>query len=1079
MSGSTIGGVVGAVIGFYFGNPQLGWMIGSAIGGYVDPEVIQGPRIKDAQTQTSNDGVPRPIVYGTAAIAGNVIARGELTHRTVTTSQGKGGPEVEEDHVYLTYAIRICEGPIAGIRRVWRDDKLVFDVSDMADRPELDGDDWQAFWDRWAAAMSNSFASKATFYLGDETQLPDPSLEAIYGVGETPAYRGTAYMVVTDDDLTERRGSIPQYRFEVVGEGADVTTVTQERVVAPLSRFRNAHWPLEDGEADYTYTGYRLTGSGDITDTFSAATIGAVQDHFAQWYDGINAPPTHYLGYSASGANDLGSHGYDQLVAQADVTDNESLILVYNQAEPEYYVAAAADSFCPVIPYPGANNASPMYADETGIVCYKEADANPSANPGTTFFNNCISDPDNGGYAPQIAGWYPLYIRVERRGITPAYGEPGDPCELKKRVLMPDTGSAMIDCDGQLSALAEYEEVSGTFLQLAETVLDTTSPPAQIVQYPLGPVLELTDPNAFVQAYWEAEYAAAVTAGTMPAGLTYGVDYPVETTTALTATTSERVITTGMVALSDIVLDIADRVGVSASKMDVTDLAGMEVRGYVLGRQMEAGAALRGLQQPFLFDMPEWDGKVRCIRRGGEIAAIIDDDDLIERMDEDEDTRAQSLEFPRKLHVAYPDPTKAYAVTKQTSERRSSQVKAESESGVELALPLFPDEAATICHRLHKIAWADAEGVSKFALPEEFSYLTPSDCVERNGKRLRIDTIETRDGQQVYEARFDRVSAYSGEVSGVNAPAPSRPVTNLRGPTRLEFLNIPPLRDSDDRIGYYVAVCGILDTWQGCLLQEEVSGTFATRAVIGEASVMGFTTTDLPDAQPWTYYEDATLTVQVHGGEPTSATFDQVLREANGFAIGNSDVWEICQFTTVTDNGGGSYTLSGLTRGRLDTTPEAWPADSRFVLLNAPVFIETTAAQIGQTITLRPASNGTVPANNYTEEHAFTVCNAQKEWAPILLETTRDASNNIEMRWVGRGRLGTNINAFHGQYFAGYRVTIQKGSAIENYYAPDSTFTYTADMQTADFGSATGTLTVSIYAMNRITGASEPLRGTV
>ena len=48
------------------------------------------------------------------------------------------------------------------------------------------------------------------FYLGDETQLPDAALQMIFGVDEVPAHRGSAYMVAIEDDLTDRRGSIPQ-----------------------------------------------------------------------------------------------------------------------------------------------------------------------------------------------------------------------------------------------------------------------------------------------------------------------------------------------------------------------------------------------------------------------------------------------------------------------------------------------------------------------------------------------------------------------------------------------------------------------------------------------------------------------------------------------------------------------------------------------------------------------------------------------------------------------------------------------------------------------------------------------------
>lgn len=78
---STIGGFAGAIVGSFFGMPQLGFMIGSAIGGYLDPQRIEGPRLKDASVQTSQDGVPIPFGYGVFPCAGNVIWRDKLVEQ--------------------------------------------------------------------------------------------------------------------------------------------------------------------------------------------------------------------------------------------------------------------------------------------------------------------------------------------------------------------------------------------------------------------------------------------------------------------------------------------------------------------------------------------------------------------------------------------------------------------------------------------------------------------------------------------------------------------------------------------------------------------------------------------------------------------------------------------------------------------------------------------------------------------------------------------------------------------------------------------------------------------------------------
>ena len=197
--------IVGALVGGFFGAPQLGFMLGSIIGNAVDPQVIKGPSIGDGQTQTSKEGVPCPIVYGTASMAG--------------TRQGKGGgPVTEEERIHLTYAIRICEGPMQAMLRVWEDEKLVYDI-----RPG----------GQVSPEENNKFAESFRLYLGGEDQNPDPELEVTYGVGDTPSYRGICYIVFPRKDVTDRRGSIPNYRFEMAAFAQVVSIpglVTKSRV---------------------------------------------------------------------------------------------------------------------------------------------------------------------------------------------------------------------------------------------------------------------------------------------------------------------------------------------------------------------------------------------------------------------------------------------------------------------------------------------------------------------------------------------------------------------------------------------------------------------------------------------------------------------------------------------------------------------------------------------------------------------------------------------------------------------------------------------------------------------------------
>lgn len=208
MSTRDILGIVGAGIGFVVSgfNPAgaaLGYSIGSAVGGIVDPVTIKAPGLSEAPAQTSNDGVPRPMVWGLhGGIHGNIIQKNPETQVTTKESQGKGGgPEVEETRRFRTFAIRVCEGPISEITRIWRNGTLVYDIRETPAIPE---------------AETQKFAEGLNIYLGTEDQLPDSELEAHWG-DDTPAYRGSCYVVFVNHDLTEVGGSIPQFSFEVNG----------------------------------------------------------------------------------------------------------------------------------------------------------------------------------------------------------------------------------------------------------------------------------------------------------------------------------------------------------------------------------------------------------------------------------------------------------------------------------------------------------------------------------------------------------------------------------------------------------------------------------------------------------------------------------------------------------------------------------------------------------------------------------------------------------------------------------------------------------------------------------------------
>ena len=211
-------GVVGGVIGYYVGGPEgarAGFLIGSTIGGVIDPQKIKGPRLSDLKIQNSSYAATEPIVYGGVRVAGNVVWSSDMVEHE-DESGGKGGPQVTNFTYSVSCAINICAGPATSIRRIWADSKLVYDATDTASAEAL--------------AASAAFDDYFVFYSGSGVQGPDPTMEAALGAGNVPAYRGSTYIVFTDVPLQDYGNRIPSFSFELSTEAQDEVCITPNPV---------------------------------------------------------------------------------------------------------------------------------------------------------------------------------------------------------------------------------------------------------------------------------------------------------------------------------------------------------------------------------------------------------------------------------------------------------------------------------------------------------------------------------------------------------------------------------------------------------------------------------------------------------------------------------------------------------------------------------------------------------------------------------------------------------------------------------------------------------------------------------
>ena len=233
VSAATIGGAVGSLAGATIDS----WLVASM----APTQKIAGQRLDTLQITASTEGAVIPRVYGRMRVGGNIIWATDFREETETTRHGGGGKgggggggtELTEYFYFASLAVALCEGSeanpsgtdlsggeigggggpagrgITGVGRIWADGKPM----------DLDGVTMRV-------------------HLGDEDQEPDPFIAAKMGAENTPAYRGTAYVVFEDLPLARFGNRLPQLSFEVfrpILDGASAESLVRAVTLIPAS----------------------------------------------------------------------------------------------------------------------------------------------------------------------------------------------------------------------------------------------------------------------------------------------------------------------------------------------------------------------------------------------------------------------------------------------------------------------------------------------------------------------------------------------------------------------------------------------------------------------------------------------------------------------------------------------------------------------------------------------------------------------------------------------------------------------------------------------------------------------------
>lgn len=1035
---------VGMAVGAYFGNPQLGFMIGSMVGNAVDPQTIKGPALGEGQNNSASEGGYRPIVLGKGAVGVCMIHEGPIKKRTIRTRQSKGGaPVTEEERAYRTMAFALGESayPDTGVvlLRLWIDNKLRYDVTPTSQ----------------IVAESAEFADEFTFYSGTDVQLPDPDLESFMGAGNVPSYRGgSPYIVLPDWDVTSSQGRAPMIKAELAS--AFVPEIAPEWVITGGSGDGYAFYRSPTGIDSYVIDpsgplasmGF-YTADSEILGVGVGPTAAISRDGSYTWEDhnfSMSGTISQYSAARQGGAWWTTSTGgfkgkrifngvlYETEIDATSIAEQVGVIYGHGPSYSLYKYDATGAVAQTANMYPDGARMQGLYSSDGTMVLLWTNDDN-LARLSTVSLDLAHTEVVYPGTGLSVAGvarlvsysvGLELWVLVD--GSRVYYGP--SLLSLTLSSFVPEHTVHCIDDDGE------------KFIMGAN--------------------------NRTVYYSEDGDTWSSATLGALPS------NRPV---ISIASTPKSSSVFGERIPLYTIASFIHDRVDIPAGKIDVTQLTDL-VEGVVFADGYTGADAMRAAMGWYQFDAGEFDAgsgyRINYIKRGGAAEATLTDSDVVEGPEEWE--REDSYERPRVLHIAYQNPVADYGAPVIPIKRTSHDVKVVGERSV--AIPFVTSDQDEVARRgdvALTVIYTEIAGTVEVILPISWLALAPTNTIgyslRARVRRLRMtDWRFSPDGTIKTEWIADRQSAFTSQLTALPAVPTTPPPPSIVGATVSAVLDIPALVDGLDTLHLYAAATGQTEGWWGSVHQRRLpwDTDYTTAATFTRpATIIGQLEAAITDASE--HFTDTTNVVSVslyQDDELQTFTQQQFLSENGAFALSWMDGavrrWEIMQYRDAVKAGDQTWELTTLLRGRLNTQTAAHQPGALLVVLDSGIkAMAMQTAWIGEDITHRAVSNGQSPdqATPYTQEYTGQ---SQREWPVASIEAALDG-DVLDVSYVPRHRFGTDDHPVRSVNWDGYRVSASDGVNTE---AVDTL----ADFHTFDVTGWATPITVSVSQLNRFTG---------
>jgi hypothetical protein len=1104
LGGAAAGALIGTAIpgvGWVLG-AQIGFVAGSVIGAALFPQKGPKPQKEDLTIQAASYGTPISILAGCDRTAGTMIwVKGNEIDRRKVEQGGKGfmGGGVTTYQYFASFAVLIGEGPIDGVRRIWADTKLIYNKSGAS------LDSILASGGQTVTHISGIDGDQRV-YLGTETQLPDPAIQADKGADNVSAYRGLAYIVFDELPLADFANRIPNISVEYVKDGTLV-----------YRSFEYSSSPASIGVFNAlsvdTYFGpylYGATNAGDWVVKFDTTTreiVAAVQPGVS--LTGAAPVSDEFGNIYVPGGVGVGVCFYRldaitlQVTGSAPIVSSAGLAHLtyrtFKSGAERYIVGASVSGHVGIYDAAALTEVADVLSAGVGEIVDIDEDGNiygPWNNSSTSKLKK---------FAVVETGVGPLYKAVEQTAefdLTAVHGGSlqmvhyyadegvvltfGDGVCAK---IDPGDGTviASVNVGGNYGATGGYEEWrrgptngkmwfnggSNTYKELDVPSMTVTRTLSQALWATGTRSLNCYDPWSDSLFVHLAGGSADLQQNFLPRIDPLDVDR------------------------ADVITQYSELAGLTASQINVS-LVTDTIQGNTIRRQPTARDALEPILQSGFLDAVDVDAKVKFVPRGQSVTLTVTEDDLGaalwgENSDIDKliQTIPQELNRPERVLIRYSDRENQYDSGAQAAKRSREIINSRDQMTFDTSEVMSKDTAMRLAERLLYSLWAETP--VKFSLPPKYRKLIPTDVITITvgsvSYRVRITKID--DGPYLEcEGMVEEPATYTSTATGGESNIPEQ-VLQLLSPTQLFLIDSNLIRDEDDDGGHYLAGAPTVPDglWPGFVVFKSSDAvSFAQSTSFDVGLEWGVVDGALGSHGCTTFDRDNQIVVQMVSGELSSVTELEALNGSNALLLQSGDDWELICAADVTDLGGGRYQLTTLLRGLRGTEQLASghaAGDKLIVLSTSTMQRILSDSEIGLERYYKPVTFGAlfspVGAVSFTNTARGREC-----YAPVHVTGSRDGSNNLTITWTRRTRIGGELDWADGvasvplgEDSEAYEVVIPDASPPRIISVTAETASYSAASQTTDGFTPGDPIDVIVYQMSATNGRGRPASFTV